>query len=323
MPAVSRAGAGHKVPVRATQKLVAHMGYCWQHPSLWAIEVAWRWLAGVPFLLVAWHQAQRILAQVSPAAAGLNRLEWANPWLSSVLIADAIGRYQPLVVEVLRWLGPLALAGWAVLSGVGRLAILDRMVRIDGERARYGSLWRKLPGVIVLQAAWMLALAACWWGWYSSVGWAASRYITVGAQPNMVGYLCWLIFLSLAIYVVWAMTSWVLSIAPVIYAMERESLIKALSTSFRLGKELSGKLAEVNLVMAIVKIALIVLAMVLSSAPLPFSDEFGADFIRHLYWAIAVWYLVASDYFHVVRLRSFISLRLHYRERATGVAGGN
>jgi hypothetical protein len=313
VPAVSGARTGHKAPVRATQTLISHMSYCRQHPSLWAIEVAWRWLAGVPFLLVAWREAQAILTQISPSTAGLNRLEWANPWLSSVLLADAIGRYQPLVAGVLRWLAPVAVLGWAVLSGTGRVAILDRMVQIDGARDRYGSLWRKLPGVIVLQAVWLTALLGCWWGWYRSVGWAASRYITVGAQPDMVGYLCWLIFLSLAIYVAWAMTSWVLGVAPVVYAMERGSLVSALGRCFRLGKELSGKLAEVNLVMAIVKIALIVLAMVFSSAPLPFSDEFGADFIHKLYWAIGVWYLIASDYFHVVRLRSFVALRRLYR----------
>ena len=345
MPAVTGARttgprAGHKAPVRATQTLISHMGYCRQHPSLWAMEIAWRWLAGVPFLLVAWHQTQAILAQVSPSMAGLNRLEWANPWVSSVLIADAVGRYQPLVTVVLRWLAPLALIGWAVLSGIGRVAILDRMVRIDdgvgggageqqiplgndnqkdkskgdGRGEERGSIWRKLPGVIALQAVWMAALLGCWFGWYVSVGWAASRYITVGAQPDLVGYLCWLIFLSLAIYVLWAVTSWVLGVAPVLYAMERRSLAGALGGSFGLGKELSGKLAEVNLVMAIVKIALLVLAMVFSAAPLPFSDTFGPDFMQALYGLVAVWWLVANDYFQVVRLRSFVVLRGIYRK---------
>jgi len=298
------------------------MGYCRRYPSLWAMEIAWRWLVGVPFLLVAWRQAQSIIAQLPPDSVGLDRLEWSNPWLSSVLIADAIGRYQPLVVAVLRWLLPLAVIGWAVLSAAGRVAILDRMVRIDkldrmvrmdGEHARYGSLWRKLPGMILLQAVWLVALLACWWAWYASVGWAASRYITVGAQPDLVGYLCWLIFLSLAIYVAWAMTSWVLGAAPVVYTMENRSFFGAFGASFRLGKELSGKLAEVNLVMAIVKIALIVLAMVFAAAPLPFSDGFGPDFMHVLYGLVAVWWLVANDYFHVVRLRSFVALREHYR----------
>ena len=39
---------------------------------------------------------------------------------------------------------------------------------------------------------------------------------------------------------------------------------------------MTAKLVEINLVMGIVKLALIVLAMVLSAAPLPFSDQLGA-----------------------------------------------
>jgi hypothetical protein len=87
----------------------------------------------------------------------------------------------------------------------------------------------------------------------------------------------------------------------------------ALAHSFRLGKSFSGKLVEVNLVMSIVKIALIVLAMVFSAAPLPFSDQFGSDFMHVLYVVIAVGFLVANDYFHVVRLRSFVAFWRHYR----------
>jgi hypothetical protein len=58
--------------------------------------------------------------------------------------------------------------------------------------------------------------------------------------------------------------------------------------------------------MGIVKLALVVLAMVLSAAPLPFSDQLGAD-TMHVVWAAAtVFYLLAGDYFQVVRLKSFI-----------------
>jgi len=46
--------------------------------------------------------------------------------------------------------------------------------------------------------------------------------------------------------------------------------------------------------------------MVLSAAPLPFSDELGSD-AMHVVWAGAtVFFLIASDYFQVVRLKSFV-----------------
>ena len=305
--------AGVKGRVRATQTLISHMSFCWRHPSLTALEVGWRWLVGIPVLLVAWREWQRILTQIPLVAAGWDRLEWQNPWLSSVLLAGAIGQYAPLVAQVLQWMVPVALVVWAVVSAVGRILLVRRMLALDADEAP-SSMWRKLPGVVALQGLWMGALLICFWLWYRGVGWASATHITVGAQPDLVGYLCWLIFLSLSFYVLWAVTSWTLGMAPLVYLLDGCTAVAALGRSLSLGKELSSKLAEVNLVMAIVKIALIVLAMVFSAAPLPFSDAFGPDFLHTLYVVIAVGFLIGNDYFQVVRLRSFLQLFNAYRE---------
>jgi hypothetical protein len=45
--------------------------------------------------------------------------------------------------------------------------------------------------------------------------------------------------------------------------------------------------------------------MVLSAAPLPFSDELGADTLHGISAIAVVFYLVSSDYFQVVRLKGF------------------
>jgi len=301
--------------IRATQTLVSHMSFCWRHPSLTAIEVGWRWLFGAPFLLVLWGQAQQILARIPPESVGLDRLNFQNPWVSSVLLVDAAGGYHPAVVEVLRWLVPAAVAAWAVISGFGRTLVISRMVRLDVlENGRPGPRFtKKIPAMIVLQGLWLMALLGCCWLWYRGVAWAAGTHITSASEPDLVGYLCWLIFLSLGCFVLWAVTSWTLAMAPLICGLEGCSVFEALKRSFRLGKTFSGKLVEVNLVMAIVKIALIVLAMVFSAAPLPFSDQFGQDFMHFLYVLIAVGYLVANDYFHVVRLESFVDFWRVYR----------
>ena len=294
------------------------MGFCWRHPTLTLIEVAWRWLFGIPFLLVAWAQAQQILARIPPASAGLDRLDLQNPWLSSVLLADAAARYQPAVVNVLHWLLPMGVVGWAIVSGLGRMLVLERMNALDPVGRSSGhSFLRKLPGYIGLQGLWMLALLACLWLWYRAVGWACATHITIGVQPDLVGYLCWLIFLSLGIYVLWALLSWTLAAAPLLLWLGDDAgpgaSFRALTQSFRLGKALSSKLMEVSLVLAIVKIMLIVLDMVFSAAPLPFSDEFGTDVLHGIYVAVFVAFLVGNDYFHVVRLRSFRELWRHYR----------
>jgi hypothetical protein len=69
---------------------------------------------------------------------------------------------------------------------------------------------------------------------------------------------------------------------------------------------LSGKLVEVNLVMGIVRLALIVLAMVFSAVPLPLLPDMTGTPL-YLWWAlITVLYLVAGDFFQVARLAVFV-----------------
>jgi hypothetical protein len=158
---------------------------------------------------------------------------------------------------------------------------------------------------IMLQAAWLALLGATCWGWFRSIEWVAATHISTTGEPDLVGYSIWVIFLSLGFFTAWALVSWALSIAPLVMLLEDCNPAQALARSLRLGKEFTGKLVEINLVMGIVNLALIVLAMVLSAAPLPFSDQLGPDAIHVLWVAATVFYFVASDYFEVVRLKGF------------------
>ena len=54
------------VPVRGTQKLVDQMGWVFRRPTITALEIAWRWLFGVPFLLVCWRSAKAYSFCASP-----------------------------------------------------------------------------------------------------------------------------------------------------------------------------------------------------------------------------------------------------------------
>jgi hypothetical protein len=283
-------------PLRGTQSLVGQMGWVFARPSLTILEVAWRWLFGAPLLVVCWMQTQRILAALPLEAAGVTAINPQNPWVAVVQLSDAWALYQPHVVAVLRWLVPLAALAWAVVSGLGRSLVLKRM---------QPELRLRPVESIALQAAWLLALAAVCWGWFRSIQWVASACIPPNGEPDLVSYSMGVIFLSLGFFTAWALVSWPLSIAPLLMLLEDCSAVSALGRSLRLGKGFTSKLVEINLVMGIVKLALVVLAMVLSAAPLPFSDQLGPDAL-HVVWAAAtVFYLVASDYFHVVRLKGF------------------
>ena len=169
------------------------------------------------------------------------------------------------------------------------------------------------------QALFLLGLLGVFWGWYCAVAWAAATHIAAGGEPDLIGFSFWAIFLSLGFYTLWALVSWALQIAPLLMLLEKRSALVALWESVRLGKTFSGKLVEINLVMGIVKLALLVLAMVLSAAPLPFSDQLGADALHGIGAVALIFYFVASDYFQVVRLKGFVEFwRMFRRSELAG-----
>ena len=144
----------------------------------------------------------------------------------------------------------------------------------------------------------------------------AASHLSNGGEPDLVGYSMWSIFLSLGFFTLWALVSWALSIAPLLMLLEDLSPGAAILQSLKLGRAFSGKLVETNLVMGIVKLALIVVAMVLSAAPLPFSDELGASAMNGIVALATVFYFLASDYFQVVRLKGFVEFWRVFRGQA-------
>jgi hypothetical protein len=283
--------------VRATQKLVDQMGWVFRHPSITAVEIAWRWLFGAPFLWVCFWQAKKILTLLPPSYTGLSNLDAQNPWVAVVQLADVWSRYEPYVAHALTWLVPTAAIAWCVVSGIGRGIVLKRIE--PGLRFRPVAM-------IALQAGWLALLGLVFWGWFHSIQWVAATHITPDGDADLVGYSIWAIFLSLGFFTLWALVSWPFAVAPMLMLLEDRSPASAYGVSFRLGRAFASKLMEINLVMGIVKLALIVLAMVFSAAPLPFSDELGPDAMHFVWAGSTLFYLVVSDFFQVVRLKSFI-----------------
>ena len=291
-------------PLRGTQTLVGQMGWVFDRPLLTALEVAWRCFIVVPLVAVCWHEAQRILTALPLESTGLTEIDAQNPWVAVVQLSDAWAHYQPHVIAALRWLLPLASLAWVAASGVGRNLVLKRMEP---------RLHFRPVAMMVLQAAWLAMLGATFWGWFRSIEWVAATHISSTGEPDLVGYSIWVIFLSLGFFTVWALVSWALSVAPLLMLLEERSVLSAFLQSLRLGKAFRGKLMEINLVMGIVKLALIVLAMVLSAAPLPFSDQLGAGTLHWIAALAALFYFVASDYFQVVRLKGFVEFWKMFR----------
>jgi hypothetical protein len=168
--------------------------------------------------------------------------------------------------------------------------------------------------LIVLQLLRMGALVAVCLGWYRALRWAADTTLD-SANPNLVAWSAWVICLSLGIFVLWALLSWIFSVAPLLAMLEGRGVLPSLARSLHLGP-LRGKLVEVNLVLGIVRLALIVLAMVFSAIPLPFTADMSGTPL-YLWWAfVTLLYLVASDFFQVARLAAFVDFwRVYHPEK--------
>ena len=308
-------------PVRGTQSFVRTLTLCWQRPSVTALEIAWRWLYGIPALCAVVYFAREILSRnttgtMSLGALGLDKKLLDDP--VGALTADpmgAVGKFtgaiavlMPDVQHIALWLVPVLIAVWIAASSFGRTIVLRRAD--PALTPRTGTL-------ILLQSIRMVALAASDFVWLrcldASAHVAIEKPIQAGAEPNLVGYCAMIIVSTLVLFVLWAAVSWVFSIAPLLAMLRNIGTVASLRSALQLGP-LKGKLVEINLVMGIVKIALIVLAMVFSATPLPFESVTTPEFLACWWAAVTLVYLVASDFFHVARLIGYLDLWRAYQQ---------
>jgi hypothetical protein len=296
--------------VRGTQSFVRTLSECWSRPSLTAFEVLWRWLYGIPALVVLWIACRKILAETDVNVAALKAMTVTDPLHTSQTLAEAMAALLPPVSRVAVWLVPLLLGVWVVWSSIGRTFVLRRA---DSKlHARTGTM-------MVLQAIRVFALTAAFVLWFACLQWAAQTTVTGplarGGEPNLVGYFALAIVITLGLFTLWAIVSWFLSVAPLLAMLRDLGPGASLVAALRLGR-LKGKLVEINLVMGIVKIALLVLAMVFSATPLPFESVATTQFLVVWWIFIGLLYFIASDFFHVARAVAYLKLWRAYEPSA-------
>jgi hypothetical protein len=301
--------------LQAAQSFVHTLSACWGRPSLTALEVAWRWLYGIPSsALIVWELRKVLLAAtggtLDPARLGLDRALLndpvgalsAEPVATAAKFSDAIDVVEPGLWHAAVWMVPLLVVAWVIVSSFGRTLVLRRA---DGTvHSRPGTL-------MVLQAIRMVALLTIFWVWFAAIQWSAKIAVggpvARGDEPNVILYCALVIVLTLGLFTLWAFLSWVFSVAPLLAMLRNLGVRASLVAATRLGP-LKGKLVEINLVMGIVKIALIVLAMVFSATPLPFQSATTPEFLAWWCAGVAVLYLLWSDFFHVARLVGYLNL---------------
>lgn len=272
------------------------MGAVWKRPSLTGLELVWRWSFGLIAAGLIWffaHDAVMIWAL---------KIDNIGPLL---LRGGVVARGTS---DVLAQLWPLlgGIAVWSVFAGLGRA----RVVR------RWDSSLRLRRGTVVilamLRAYAFAAIVVLWFTVLVSIaGSCVWGPMDRGLEPSYVPGFAMAVTTTLLLFVLWAAVSWILRIAPVLAMSRGLGVVDSLREAVRLGP-LKSKLVEVNLVMGIVKVALLVLALVFSACPLPFESVETTTFLAWWWSGVGVLYLVASDYFHVVRAAAYDALyRIH------------
>lgn len=278
--------------MRGTQSFVGVMGAVWKRPSLTGLELMWRWSFGLIAAGLVWvfaHDAVMIWAL---------KVDNIGPLL---LRGGVVARGTS---DVLAQLWPLlgGIAVWSVFAGLGRGRVIRRWD--PSLRLRRGT-------VIVLAMLRAYAFAALLVLWFTVLVSIASRCVWSpmdrGLEPSYVPGFAMAVTTTLLLFVLWAAVSWILRVAPVLAMSRGLGVVESLRAAVRLGP-LKSKLVEVNLVMGIVKVALLVLALVFSACPLPFESVETTTFLTWWWSGVGVLYLVASDYFHVVRATAYDAL---------------
>ena len=308
---VRDAGGG----VRGTQSFVRVMQWCWLHPAAVALEVLWRWVFGAVLVGVMWRWGVPALSGalggpdgVARAMAQVEGLSLLEPTQTVVRVSALSGVVGPAIGQLVMRLGlPLA-AIWVVCSTGGRWLVLRRVDRTKG--GAWGS-------AAALQAIRLVMLAGFTGGWMALVRWAAMRElstpVSAGQEPALVPFFAIAILGTLLFFVAWSLVSYLVSMPPLLALCRglgvRASLLAGTATA-----GLRMKLIEINLVMGIVKVALLVVFLTVSACPLPFQSVITPEFLFWWTTGCAVLYCVASDFFHVARQVAMLRLWEVFRE---------
>jgi hypothetical protein len=289
----------------------------WGRPSLAGLEIAWRWLVGAAAVFIAAVTFGSYGVAVHVNSAGLQNLSVFQPVAAIASFNAVVDAARRLLGPVLRWLIPLVVVVWLCVAAVGRTFVLRRLdPTLESRRLAMLALGALRAGLLaVISGLWVYGVRLAV---RISITGPASRQV----EPSIVLFCAMLIVGTLAIYVLWGAVSWPFYLAPLLAMQLGLGPGGALRAAFRSGA-VRGKLIEVNMVMNIVRIALIVLAMVFSASPLPFSSVETQTFLNCWWGGVGLVYLGMSDYFHVVRSAAYLSLWRAYNFPDSGRARGH
>ncbi len=273
------------------------MSFVFKHPSLTALELLWRWLVGAPLFYLAWHSLAPVLSAIPLNGAALESMTFFEPVRSAAVLARQFSPFRSPLQQTARWWVPLALLAWTAAASLGRTVVLHRAD--PSLRRRYA----QLAVYSLLRALAFLFLLSLWvLGVLAAVRSTVTHRLYNGGEPNLVLLTAEAVGLTLAAFLLWSVTVWVLDLQPL------SAMTQARLPTPQQRAQLRSKLIETNLVMGIVRVILLVLALTFSASPLPFQSRETQAYINVWWVGVAIFYILSSDFFHVVRRVTYLRL---------------
>ncbi|HLI76094.1 MAG TPA: hypothetical protein VKV02_04045, partial [Acidobacteriaceae bacterium] len=227
----------------------------------------------------------------------LGTMTFFEPVRSVAVLVRQLRPFRAPLLATARWWVPLALLVWTAAATLGRSAVLRR-----ADPSLHTALPR-LAVVSFLRALAFLALLALWSGaLLLAVRSTVTHRVYAGGEPNLVLLTAEAVGITFLAFMFWSMAVWALDLKP-LRAMDRTPPMTAPQRS-----SLRSKLVETNLVLGIVRVILFVLSLTFSASPLPFQTQETQAYINVWWTGVAVFYLLGSDFFHVVRRVTYLRL---------------
>ena len=285
----------HSVPA-GRPGFVQSMVDVWRRPSLTAIEVAWRWIVCIPLLYAAFVALRSLDAGMHMMSSWFRTMTVFRPVEAMEGLHQIGVALWPSIEPVAKWFVPVFALVWVLVAAVGRTLWMRRFDPALKTRMPIYAL------LTLLKLSKLAATLGTWLGcWVLALRVAVTAPAARHEDPNLVLLAAMMIGLTLLLFVARSVTSWIVQLAILIAMTRNMSVRKSIVMAIRAPKKLRSELIETNLVMGIVKVALLVLALVFSACPLPFSSVETQEFLTCWWIGVGVWWLLMSDYFHVVR----------------------
>ena len=271
-----------------------------KHPAAAGLEIAWRWMWGSTSFILAFVATKAFLAGISVSDAQAEALRGFDLPRKAQAIAELLaqgGMAERVLATLVIVLVPTT-AFWVLCATVGRDLVLRQL--IPERRASFGAILSQN----IARACLLWSALLGWFLWMVVCAMVAGVSGPVASTGGMLLYL----FLAFAampfIFGLWGWLNWVLSLVPLIAAMEGTGATQAFRSTVKVSRarrkefwKASGAWGIPRLIAMMALLALMSIAVVLPvSAGITFTVVLSL-----LYCAIA-------DGLYVARLHAYLQI---------------